>query len=235
MMHVWPARKSEKEVKSTEALQADSAQVTGGKLAARGAEDSTAWLLVAVLHEAPGPSEDIVFFRAVYVGEEGAGACAGAGSDAAAPGTPSGGLPGLPPGLPYSPASLQCSPTKTPHAAGGGRWRQRRCPWRCRGTWCAERRPTWAATRASLLPGKPAVASNKDPACGRRRALAPAEVSAEVLRHLVRRAEAYLGSAVDGAVIAVPAHFDAAQRAATAEAGRLAGLASVQLLQGAPG
>ena len=56
-----------------------------------------------------------------------------------------------------------------------------------------------------------------------------------MLRHLVRRAEAYLGAGVDGAVIAVPAHFDAAQRAATAEAGRLAGLASVQLLQGAPG
>ena len=75
----------------------------------------------------------------------------------------------------------------------------------------------------------------RNPAWGRRRALAPAEVSAEVLRHLVARAEAYLEGGVDGAVIAVPAHFDAAQRAATMEAGRLAGLASVQLLQGAPG
>ncbi|KAK9846442.1 hypothetical protein WJX81_003839 [Elliptochloris bilobata] len=64
-----------------------------------------------------------------------------------------------------------------------------------------------------------------------RRALAPAEVSAQILRHLVRRAEGYLGGGVEGAVIAVPAHFDAAQRAATAEAGRLAGLGSVQLLQ----
>ena len=63
--------------------------------------------------------------------------------------------------------------------------------------------------------------------------MAPAEVSAELLRHLVRRAEAHLGKAVDGAVVAVPAHFDGPQRAATAEAGRLAGLASVQLLQGA--
>jgi molecular chaperone DnaK (HSP70) len=35
-------------------------------------------------------------------------------------------------------------------------------------------------------------------------------------------------------VIAVPAHFNAAQRLATLEAGRLAGLARLQLLQGAP-
>lgn len=71
------------------------------------------------------------------------------------------------------------------------------------------------------------------PSRGRRRALSPAEVSAELLRHLVRRAEAYLGARVEGAVIAVPAYFDDAQRTATAEAGRLAGLSSVQLLQGA--
>ena len=102
----------------------------------------------------------------------------------------------------------------TLHAAGGGRRRRRRCRRRC----CSTR-----------------LLNPCNPACGRRRALAPAEVSAEVLRHLVRRAEAYLGGGVDGAVIAVPAHFDAAQRAATAEAGRLAGLASVQLLQGVLG
>jgi Fe-S protein assembly chaperone HscA len=56
------------------------------------------------------------------------------------------------------------------------------------------------------------------------RTVTPPEVSAEVLRELRRRAEAHLGELVREAVITVPAYFDDAQRQATVDAGRLAGL-----------
>ncbi len=54
--------------------------------------------------------------------------------------------------------------------------------------------------------------------------LTPPELSAYVLRELKRRAEAHLGQVVDKAVITVPAYFNDAQRQATKDAGRLAGL-----------
>jgi molecular chaperone HscA len=66
------------------------------------------------------------------------------------------------------------------------------------------------------------------PALGR--AISPVEVSAEVLRELARRAEAALGGPVEGAVITVPAYFDDAQRQATRDAGRLAGLEAMRLM-----
>jgi molecular chaperone DnaK len=53
---------------------------------------------------------------------------------------------------------------------------------------------------------------------------APEEISAIVLRELRLAAEARLGEPVEGAIITAPAHFNDAQRAATREAGRLAGL-----------
>jgi molecular chaperone DnaK len=56
------------------------------------------------------------------------------------------------------------------------------------------------------------------------RTFTPEQVSAHVLRELKRSAEAFLGEPVDGAVITVPAYFNDAQRTATKEAGRLAGL-----------
>jgi molecular chaperone HscA len=58
----------------------------------------------------------------------------------------------------------------------------------------------------------------------------PVEVSAEILKVLRERAEASLGGALTGAVITVPAYFDDAQRQATKDAGRLAGLNVLRLL-----
>ncbi|HTS21813.1 MAG TPA: Fe-S protein assembly chaperone HscA [Casimicrobiaceae bacterium] len=58
----------------------------------------------------------------------------------------------------------------------------------------------------------------------------PVEVSAEILRVLRLRAEANLGGMLDGAVVTVPAYFDDAQRQATKDAARLAGLNVLRLL-----
>jgi molecular chaperone DnaK len=54
--------------------------------------------------------------------------------------------------------------------------------------------------------------------------LAPPQVSAEVLRKMKKTAEDYLGEVVTEAVITVPAYFNDAQRQATKDAGRIAGL-----------
>ena len=58
----------------------------------------------------------------------------------------------------------------------------------------------------------------------------PVEVSADILRTLAQRAEATLGGELTGAVITVPAYFDDAQRQATKDAARLAGLTVLRLL-----
>ena len=58
----------------------------------------------------------------------------------------------------------------------------------------------------------------------------PVEVSAAILEKLRRRAEASLGGELVGAVITVPAYFDDAQRQATRDAGKLAGLNVLRLL-----
>src|SRR5512139_3658871 len=58
----------------------------------------------------------------------------------------------------------------------------------------------------------------------------PVEVSADILRALRRRAERELGGPVEGAVVTVPAYFDDAQRQATKDAARLAGLPVLRLL-----
>ncbi|MCK9990974.1 MAG: molecular chaperone HscA [Rugosibacter sp.] len=58
----------------------------------------------------------------------------------------------------------------------------------------------------------------------------PVEVSADILRTLRLRAEAALGNELTGAVITVPAYFDDAQRQATKDAARLAGLNVLRLL-----
>jgi molecular chaperone HscA len=60
--------------------------------------------------------------------------------------------------------------------------------------------------------------------------VSPVEVSAEILRALRHRAEETLGGELSGVVLTVPAYFDDAQRQATKDAGRLAGLNVLRLL-----
>jgi len=60
--------------------------------------------------------------------------------------------------------------------------------------------------------------------------VSPQEVSAEILRHLKTKASETLGFEVKKAVVTVPAYFDDAQRQATRDAGRLAGLEVVRIV-----
>src|SRR5579864_7444462 len=56
------------------------------------------------------------------------------------------------------------------------------------------------------------------------------EISARILQKLKRDAESYLGDTVSQAVITVPAYFDDAQRTATKEAGQIAGLEVLRII-----
>ncbi|MGA0806438.1 MAG: Hsp70 family protein, partial [Pseudohongiellaceae bacterium] len=58
----------------------------------------------------------------------------------------------------------------------------------------------------------------------------PVQVSAEILRVLAERGRAAVDGEIEGAVITVPAYFDEAQRQATRDAARLAGLKVLRLL-----
>ena len=60
--------------------------------------------------------------------------------------------------------------------------------------------------------------------------VSPVEVSAEILKALVERCSKTLAGELDGVVITVPAHFDDAQRQATRDAARIAGLQVLRLL-----
>ncbi len=62
------------------------------------------------------------------------------------------------------------------------------------------------------------------------KAYTPQEISARTLMKLKRDAEAYLGDTVTQAVITVPAYFDDAQRTATKEAGTIAGLEVLRII-----
>ena len=76
-----------------------------------------------------------------------------------------------------------------------------------------------------LMPFTIAAADNGDAWVEvRGKKYAPPQVSAEVLRKMKKTAEDYLGEEVTEAVITVPAYFNDAQRQATKDAGRIAGL-----------
>jgi len=76
-----------------------------------------------------------------------------------------------------------------------------------------------------LMPFTIAAADNGDAWVEvRGKKLAPPQVSAEILRKMKKTAEDYLGEEVTEAVITVPAYFNDAQRQATKDAGRIAGL-----------
>ena len=75
------------------------------------------------------------------------------------------------------------------------------------------------------VPYKAMRAANGDTAIEvRGKAVSPPEVSAKILQKLKKAAEDYLGEKVTEAVITVPAYFNDAQRQATKDAGRIAGL-----------
>ncbi len=76
-----------------------------------------------------------------------------------------------------------------------------------------------------MMPFKIVAADNGDAWVEvRGKKLAPPQVSADVLRKMKKTAEDYLGEEVTEAVITVPAYFNDAQRQATKDAGRIAGL-----------
>ena len=60
--------------------------------------------------------------------------------------------------------------------------------------------------------------------------LAPQQISAEVLRKIKQQAEDYLGESVSQAVITVPAYFNDSQRQATKDAGKIAGLEVLRII-----
>ena len=77
----------------------------------------------------------------------------------------------------------------------------------------------------SMVPYKIAKADNGDAWVEvRGEKMAPPQISAEVLKKMKKTAEDYLGEPVTEAVVTVPAYFNDAQRQATKDAGRIAGL-----------
>ena len=82
-----------------------------------------------------------------------------------------------------------------------------------------------------LMPYKIIEADNGDAWIQQRdEKLAPPQISAEILRKMKKTAEDYLGEEVTQAVITVPAYFNDSQRQATKDAGRIAGLEVLRII-----
>ncbi|CAN1156333.1 Heat shock 70 kDa protein BIP1 [Linum perenne] len=78
------------------------------------------------------------------------------------------------------------------------------------------------------IDGKPRVEVEVKP--GQVKAFTPEEISAMVLRSMKESAESYLGNKVTDAVVTVPAYFNDAQRQATKDAAKIAGLNVLQII-----
>jgi molecular chaperone DnaK len=93
------------------------------------------------------------------------------------------------------------------------------------------RRFTEVTEEMKMVPYTVSAASNGDVRVKiGREEYAPPQISAMVLQKLKQAAEEYLGSAVTKAVITVPAYFNDAQRQATKEAGKIAGLEVMRIV-----
>jgi molecular chaperone DnaK len=83
----------------------------------------------------------------------------------------------------------------------------------------------------NLMPYKIIEAANGDAwVLAHNKELAPPQISAEVLRKMKKTAEDYLGHEVTQAVITVPAYFNDSQRQATKDAGQIAGLEVLRII-----
>jgi molecular chaperone DnaK len=80
--------------------------------------------------------------------------------------------------------------------------------------------PTRSSRAAMAMPGSKAAA----------RSIRPSQISAFILQKMKETAEAYLGETVTQAVITVPAYFNDAQRQATKDAGKIAGLEVLRII-----
>src|ERR1700742_4200584 len=82
-----------------------------------------------------------------------------------------------------------------------------------------------------LVPYKISRASNGDAWVeAEGKTYSPSQISAFILQKMKETAEAYLGSKVEQAVITVPAYFNDAQRQATKDAGKIAGLEVLRII-----
>lgn len=93
------------------------------------------------------------------------------------------------------------------------------------------RRQSEVPDEIKMVPYKVVSASNGDARVDiMGKQYSPPEISAQILRYLKEAAEAYLGSKVEKAVITVPAYFNDSQRQATKEAGQIAGLEVMRIV-----